>query len=144
MKPQITLQTSLSAVFTFAFLVASYSTGAAVSKHSNHTVITNHVLEVAKTTKSPGNFNLVVPEALPNKSNNRDKSAAHNDDKNDHHSAKAKTHSDEEKHKNHLYHYDRIKRSRKKHCSLLCVLVKFFVAITYLSVLICGYLSIFH
>ena len=144
MKPQITLQTSLSAVFGFALLVASYCTGAAVSKSGNHTVITNHVVEVAKEAKSPGNFNLVVPEALPNRSGHREKSATHNDEKNDHHGAKAKTHSDEEKHKNHLYHYDRIKRSRKKHCGLLCVLVKLFVAITYLSVLICGYLSIFH
>ena len=144
MKPQITLQTSLSAVFSFAFLVAAYCSGAAVSKHSNPTVITNHVVEYARASKNPGNFNLVVPEAMPNKPGNREKPASHNDEKNEHPTAKAKTHSDEEKHKNHLYHYDRIKRSRKKHCSLLCVLVKFFVAITYLSVLICGYLSIFH
>ena len=144
MKPQIALHTNLSAVFTVAFLAASYSTGAAVSKHSNHTVITNHEVEVAKAAKNPGNFNLVVPQAIPNKPGNREKSAAHNEEKNNHHTAKAKTHPDEEKHKNHLYHYDRIKRNRKKYCGLLCLLIKFFVAITYLSVLICGYLSIFH
>ena len=139
MKPQITLQTSLSAVFSFAFLVAAYCSGAAVSKHSNPTVITNHVVEDARASKNPGNFNLVVPEAMPNKPGNREKPASHNDEKNEHQTTKTKTHSDEEKHKNHLYHYDRI-----KHWSLIYALVKFFVAITYLSVLICGYLSIFH
>lgn len=143
MKPQITLRTSFSAVITFAFLVVSYNTLAAVSKHSNHKVIKNHVVEVAKESKNPGNFNLMVPEAVPKKQGNREKTA-HNDEKNSHHTEKAKTHSDEEKHKNHLYHYNRIKRNNKRHCSLLCLLVKLFVAITYLSVLICGYLSIFH
>jgi hypothetical protein len=143
MKPPIPLQTSLSAVIALAFLITSNSSGAAITKPVKHSAITNHVVDVARASKNPGNFNLVVPETLPNKPSNREKTA-HNDEKNAHHIAKTKTHPDEEKHKNHLYHYDRIKRNRKKYCSLLCVLVKFFVAITYLSVLICGYLSIFH
>lgn len=143
MKLPIPLHTSLSAVIALAFLVTSYGSGAAVSNPIKYTVINNYVVEDARSTKNPGNFNLVVPEALPNKPGNREKTA-HNDEKNAHHIAKTKTHPDEEKHKNHLYHYDRLKRNRKKYCGLLCLLVKFFVAITYLSVLICGYLSIFH
>ena len=143
MKPQITLRTSLSAVFSLSFLMASFSAGAAVSKHSNHTVITNHEVGAAKATKSPGNFNLVIPEAIPNKTSNREK-MNHNEEKNGQHTEKAKHHSDEEKHKNHIYHYNRINRNKKNDCNLLCLLVKFFVAITYLSVLICAYLSIFH
>lgn len=143
MKPPIPLQTSLSAVIAIAFLISSHSSGAAITKPVKYILTTHHVVEDARSAKNPGNFNLVVPEALPNKPGNREKTA-HNDEKNAHHIAKTKTHPDEEKHKNHLYHYDRIKRNRKKYCGFLCFLVKIFVAITYLSVLICGYLSIFH
>src|SRR5687767_2023767 len=102
MKPPIPLHTSLSAVIALAFLITSHSSGAAVSKPIKHNVITNYVVEDARSTKNPGNFNLVVPEALPNKPSNREKTA-HNDEKNASHIAKTKTHPDEEKHKNHLY-----------------------------------------
>src|SRR5687767_9805717 len=125
MKPPIPLHTSLSAVIGLAFLINSYSSGAAVSNPVKKSVNINHVVDVAKASKTPGNFNLVVPEAVPNRPGHREKTA-HNDEKNSHHTEKAKTHADEEKHKNHLYHYNRIKRSNKKHCILLCVVVKLF------------------
>lgn len=142
MKPQKALQISLSAVFGIALILASFTANAAVSRKNLKSVTTNHEVEVAKGQKTPGHFNLVVPEAIPNKANSRDK--MNHEEKNSHHQDKARHHSDEEKHKIHFYHYHRISHAKQIITNLLRLLVKVVIAVSFLSILVCGFLSMLH
>ena len=53
-------------------------------------------------------------------------------------------HADEDKHENHHHHFDRIKSKKKAVTLVMGVLLKIFVAISYFSILLCGYMSLSH
>lgn len=55
-----------------------------------------------------------------------------------------KHHSDEDKHKHHFYHYNKKKWRRKSHAILLSWLMRIVVAISYISILLCTFMSLAH
>lgn len=144
MNSQNSLRISLSAVLSLLFLVFFLETGAAVSKVTNHATVSNHEVKAADISPKPGNFNLAVPDMIPQTANRPRENSNHQKGEANHKTINSKHHPDEEKHDNHFYHYDWLLRRNKWYCNLLCFILKIFVAITYLSVLICGYLSICH
>ena len=55
-----------------------------------------------------------------------------------------KKHAEEDKHNNHVYSYDWIKSRKKILVNILRHFTKIFVAVSYIAVLLCGYMSILH
>jgi hypothetical protein len=58
--------------------------------------------------------------------------------------AKSKHHSDEEKHKNHLYDYTWIRHKKQRVARIMQVFVKIFIAFCFYSVLLCTYMHLAH
>lgn len=98
--------------------------------------------DAAAASHTAAAFNLIVPAPPAPRQGHHGPADAKKDNHDE--MKKGRAHADEEKHKNHLYHYDRVKRRKKVHTSLVCFFLKIFIAISYISVLICGYLSICH
>jgi len=143
MKPQTNLQTSFAAIMISVFMLLPFNSNETVttSKKNSFNI---HLKQVADegTSKKHSKIDITVPDA-----SKKEKSQQKNNEQNknqDHESGKVKHHAEEEKHKNHLYHYHRIKAKKKIHVSLICALLQILVAVSYISVLLCGYMSICH
>ncbi|HMK17301.1 MAG TPA: hypothetical protein VK492_03805 [Chitinophagaceae bacterium] len=136
MKPQQIYRISLAAIMICSFMLAPISSSEAINKSKKISFNTQQQVVDEGSSKQTNNIDLTIP--LSNKKE-KEKNGGHNEDQ-----PKAKHHSDEEKHKNHVYHYHRIKAKKKIHTTFLQLCLKIFIAISFISVLLCGYLSIGH
>ncbi len=85
---------------------------------------------------------VTIPVALPQRQEKQK-----NDEKQDHHGdqhAKTRHHSDEEKHKNHVYDYSRLKHKRKTITDMFGFSAKILVALSYIAVLLSSYGGFAH
>ena len=135
MTPQKTFRISLAAIMISCFMLAPNSSSEAIRKSKKISFNTQQQVVDEGSSKQTNNIDLTTPLGNKKEKNNNN----HNEDQ-----PKAKHHSDEEKHKNHVYHYHRIKAKKKIHTTLLQLCLKIFIAISFISVLLCGYLSIGH
>ena len=134
MSPTKNLQTTLAAIMIVVSILAPFNSKESISKNKKISFNTHLQVVDEGVSKQVNNIDFSIPD--PNK---KEKSKHRHDDY-----PKARRHADEEKHKNHLYHYHRVKTRNKMHFTLICILLKVFIAISYLSVLLCGYMSIGH
>jgi hypothetical protein len=134
MTPQKTFRISLAAVMICSFMLAPISSSEAIQKSKKISFNTQQQVVDEGSSKQTNNIDLTIPEGSKKEKNNN-----HGDDQ-----PKAKHHGEEEKHKNHLYHYHRVKARKKTHTSIICIILKIFIAISYISVLLCGYMNIGH
>ena len=135
MTPQKTFRISLAAIMICCFMLTPISSSEAIHKSKRISFNTQQQVVDEGSSKQANNIDLTTPLGNKKEKNNNN----HNEDQ-----PKAKHHSDEEKHKNHVYHYHRIKAKKKIHTTLLQLCLKIFIAISFISVLLCGYLSIGH
>ena len=135
MTPQKTFRISFAAIIITCFMLAPISSSEAIHKSKKISFNTQQQVVDEGSSKQANNIDLTTPLGNKKEKNNNN----HNEDQ-----PKAKHHSDEEKHKNHVYHYHRIKAKKKIHTTLLQLCLKIFIAISFISVLLCGYLSIGH
>ena len=85
---------------------------------------------------------VAIPVALPQRQEKQK-----SEDKSDHHGdthAKTRHHSDEEKHKNHVYNYSRMKHKRKAISALFSLSAQILVALSYIAVLLSSYGGFSH
>jgi hypothetical protein len=136
MKPQKTFRISLAAIMICSFMLAPISSSEAIQKSKSISFNTQQQVVDEGSSKQTNNIDLTIP--LSNKKE-KGKNNDHNEEQ-----PKAKHHSDEEKHKNHVYHYHRVKAKKKIHTTFLQLCLKIFIAISFISVLLCGYLNIGH
>src|SRR5580765_6008547 len=136
MTTQKTFRISFAAIMISCFVLAPISSSEAIQKSKMISFNTQQLVVDEGSSKQTNNIDLAIP--LGNKKE-KEKNGNHNEDQ-----PKAKHHSDEEKHKNHVYHYHRIKAKKKIHTTFLQLSLKIFIAISFISVLLCGYLSIGH
>jgi hypothetical protein len=143
MKPQTNLQISFAAIMISVLMLVPFNSSEAVSK-SKKISFNTHQIQVADEGASKNGLNndFTVPDGSK-KDKNKQKGNENNKHQ-DHEQAKNRHHAEEEKHNNHLYHYHRIKAKKKIHVSLICICLKIIVAVSYISVLLCGYMSICH
>ena len=142
MKPKKAFAASLATMLFAAFIIAPLNSSETVTKTQKRSS-TNFNKEIAAGSPNQVNkIDFTVP-VTPAKSQDKQ-----NDEKNNNHEnndlMKARHHADEEKHKNHFYHYSRIKAKRKCHNIIFCLILKTIIAISYFSVLLCGYMNICH
>ena len=137
MTPQKTFRISLAAIMISFFMLAPISSNEAIHKSKKISFNTQQQVVDEGSSKQTNNIDLTIP--LGNKKEKEKNSNKHSEDQ-----PKAKHHSDEEKHKNHVYHYHRVKAKKKIHTTFLQLCMKIFIAISFISVLLCGYLSIGH
>ena len=136
MTPQKTFRISLAAIMISSFMLTPISSSEAIQKSKRVSFNIQQQVVDEGSSKQTNNIDLTIP--LGNKKE-KEKNNSHNEDQ-----PKAKHHSDEEKHKNHVYHYHRVKAKKKIHTTFLQLSLKIFIAISFISVLLCGYLSIGH
>jgi len=136
MTPQKTFRISLAAIMISSFMLTPISSSEAIQKSKRVSFNIQQQVVDEGSSKQTNNIDLTIP--LGNKKE-KEKNGNHNEDQ-----PKAKHHSDEEKHKNHVYHYHRVKAKKKIHTTFLQLCMKIFIAISFISVLLCGYLSIGH
>ena len=135
MTPQKTFRISLAAIMISSFMLAPISSSEAIHKSKKISFNTQQQVVDEGSSKQANNIDLTTPLGNKKEKNNNN----HNEDQ-----PKAKHHSDEEKHKNHVYHYHRVKAKKKIHTTFLQLCLKTFIAISFISVLLCGYFSIGH
>jgi len=135
MTPQKTFRISLAAIMISCFTLAPISSSEAIHKSKKISFNTQQQVVDEGSSKQANNIDLTTPLGNKKGKNNNN----HNEDQ-----PKAKHHSDEEKHKNHVYHYHRIKAKKKIHTTFLQLCLKIFIAISFISVLLCGYFNIGH
>jgi len=136
MKSQKTFRISLAAIMITCFMLAPINSSEAIHKSKKISFNTHLQVVDEGASKQTNNPDLTIP--LGNKKE-KEKNSNHNEDQ-----PKAKHHSDEEKHKNHVYHYHRVKAKKKSHTTFLRLCLKIFIAISFISVLLCGYMNIGH
>jgi hypothetical protein len=136
MTTQKTFRISLAAIMIICFMLAPNSSREAIYKSKKISFNTQQLVVDEGSSKQTNNIDLTIP--LGNKKE-KEKNNNHNEDQ-----PKAKHHADEEKHKNHVYHYHRVKAKKKIHTTFLQLCLKVFIAISFISVLLCGYLGIGH
>jgi hypothetical protein len=128
------LRTSLTAIMIAVFMLTPFSSNESVFKVKKSSFnIHLQVVDEGASTQT-GNIDLSFPGG-----SKKEKNKSHSDDQ-----AKSKYHPEEEKHKNHLYHYHRIKARKKSHTTVMQFCMKVFVAFSFISVLLCGYMNICH
>jgi len=137
MTPQKTFRISLAAIMISSFMLTPISSSEAIQKSKRVSFNIQQQVVDEGSSKQTNNIDLTIP--LGNKKEKEKNSNKHSEDQ-----PKAKHHSDEEKHKNHVYHYHRVKAKKKIHTTFLQLCLKIFIAISFISVLLCGYLSIGH
>ena len=141
MNPAKNLQTSLTALMIAAFMLAplgSNESGLNAKKKSFNI----HLQVVDEgNSKQKGNIDLTIPVSnkKEQQKNKDDQPRKNSDDQ-----PKSRHHAEEEKHKNHVYHYHRIKTKKKHHTTILCACLKILLAVSYLSILLLGYMNICH
>ena len=134
MTPQKTFRISLAAIMISFFMLAPISSNEAIHKSKKISFNTQQQVVDEGSSKQTHNIDLTVPEA-----NKKEKNNNRGDDQ-----SKTKHHAEEETHKNHIYHYHRVKARKKTHTTIICIILKIFIAVSYISVLLCGYLSSGH
>jgi hypothetical protein len=137
MTPQKIFRISLAAIMTSCFVLAPISSSEAIQKSKRISFNIQQQVVDEGSSKQTNNIDLTIP--LGNKKEKEKNSNKHGEDQ-----PKAKHHADEEKHKNHVYHYHRVKAKKKIHTTFLQLCMKIFIAISFISVLLCGYMSIGH
>jgi len=137
MTPQKTFRISLATIMISCFMLTPFSSSEAIHKSKKISFNTQQQVVDEGSSKQTNNIDLTIP--LGNKKEKEKNNNNHNEDQ-----PKARHHSDEEKHKNHVYHYHRVKAKKKMHTTFLQLCMKLFIAISFISVLLCGYLSIGH
>ena len=133
MTPQKALRISLSIFLVFAFLFSPIRSNETETKDRRTFSIHPQVNEEG----SPGHsFNLDLSIPVNSK---REK-------ENDHSGTdlfRHKRHADEDRHDNHHHHFDKVKH-KKKIINLLSQLVlKIIIVISYFSILLCSYMSLY-
>ena len=134
MKPAKNLQTILAAIMITVFMIAPFNSKESISKNKKNSFNTHILLVDEGGSKHVNSPDLSIPDTRK-----KEKSNHHNDEY-----PRARRHADEEKHKNHLYHYQWIKARNKVQTVIIRMALKVFIAISYLSVLLCAYMSIGH
>ena len=133
MNPAKNLQTSLTALMIAAFMLAPLSSNES-GLNAKKKSFNIHLQVVDEgNSKQKGNIDLTVPVS------NKKEQQKNKDDQ-----PKSRHHAEEEKHKNHVYHYQRIKTKKKHHTTILCACLKILLAVSYLSILLLGYMNICH
>ena len=143
MKPQKALTSSLSALFLFAIIMAPLNSSEATIIGVKHISAFQQEKIENGSSKTGVNSSAQIPGKI---SNHQDKQKTEDKqgNKGDHEQPKTRHHADEEKHKNHLYHYSRIRHKRKTVESMMCICLKFFVAISYIAILLSTYMHLGH
>lgn len=134
MKPQKALRTSLIATLMIALFLAPLNSSEMVTDLKKINMSTHLKMNAHEPLKQNNR-----PEKNGLDANKTEKTQNHSESvKND------KKHSEEEKHNNHVYNYDWISSGKKWFANMLRFFVKIFVAISFFSVLLCGFMSILH
>jgi len=141
MKPQTAFWSRLTALVILLALTIPFKGDEIVfqCKSATRNGYNNNIEHQKKQDKKN---DVAIPVALPQRQEKQK-----NDEKSDHHGdqqAKTKHHSEEEKHKNHVYDYSRIKHKRKAISALLCGCAQIFVALSYIAVLLSSYGGFAH
>ena len=134
MKPAKNLQTILTAIMIAVLIIAPFNSKESISKNKKNSFNTHLQVVDEGGYKQLNSMDLSIPDTRKKEKNNH-----HNDEY-----TRGRRHADEEKHKNHLYHYHRVRARNKVQTGILRIMLKVFIAISYLSVLLCGYMSIGH
>lgn len=134
MKPQKALQRCLSTFMVGLFILAPLNSSETVAKSQSRSFSTQQIVAAEGSTKEKATLDYNALD-LNRKSKNQDNSDKINTEK---------KHTDEEKHNNHAYSYDWIKNRKKILAMFLRSFTMIFVAVSYIAVLLCGYMSILH
>ena len=134
MKPQKALRSSLTTTLMIALSLSPLNSSEMVTEIKK-TNISTHLRMTANGTsnqKSQQDFNSHEGQRTEQKQNHSENIKSD------------KKHSEEEKHNNHVYNYDWVNCRKKWYASLIRCCIKIFVAISFISVLLCGFMSIIH
>ena len=134
MKPQTTLRIGIATFFILAFLFSPLRSNETKSKDRRAFSIQTQV-SAESSTGHDFHIDLNIPV-----NNKKEK-------ENDHGKTdlfKGKRHADEDRHEHHHHHFDKVKHRKKVINILSKLLLKIFIAISYLSILLCTYMSICH
>jgi hypothetical protein len=142
MTPAKNLQTSFAAMMFTAFMLFPLHSNEAVYKTKKFSF--NIQLSVADEGATKQENKMDLNKQHSSEKEKKNKGGNDHNKQNEHEQGKSKHHADEEKHKNHLYHYNRIKTRKKCHATFICVFLKIFIAVCYISVLLSGFMSLSH
>ena len=142
MKPQKALTASLATMLFTAFMLIPLNSSETVSKNQKKSSTNLKKVIAEGTSKMDNKIDFTVP-VTPTKNQEKQNEGKNNNHENNDLS-KVRHHGEEEKHKNHLYHYNRIKTKRKCHNIIICLFIRIIIAVSYFSVLLCGYMNICH
>ena len=134
MNPKKSLCTSLSAALFIIFLLIPSGSSEALSKHHGTINNTHHQEITQGSAKENNQSDISTPDANKKEQSQQNGEKGNSD----------KRHSDEEKHKNHLYHYHRVKHKSKRVSSFIRLCLKIFVTISYISLLLCAFMGMIH
>jgi hypothetical protein len=134
MKPQKALQSSLSTFMVILLILAPLNSSEMVGKSESQTISTQHIQAADGSSKENLHLDFNAMEA--NRKNNNQSKLEN--------TGHEKKHADEEKHSNHVYSYDWIKNRKKIVTDILRSFTMIFVAVSYIAVLLCGYMSLLH
>lgn len=137
MKLKKALQTSLTAFMVGLFILAPLNSKEMVTKSQSQSFITYHLADANGWVNDKYDIDFNAQE-MNRRSQNQTKSE--NSEKVSH----DKKHAEEDKHSNHVYTYDWIKSRKKILVNILRHFTKIFVAVSYIAILLCGYMSILH
>jgi hypothetical protein len=142
MKPQTIFWSRLAALVIILTLTIPFRADEIVfqCKSAPRDVLNKKIEEQPK--KQDTKTDVAIPVALPQRQEKQK-----NEEKSDHHGdqhAKTRHHSDEEKHKNHVYDYSRMKHKRKTITALFSFSTQIFVALSYIAVLLSSYGGFAH
>ena len=134
MKPQTALRISLSVLLVFTFLHSSLRSNA-TEKKDRRTFSIHAQVNAAGSSDHSINLDLSLPV---NSKKEKEKDHSGND------LFRHKRHADEDRHDHHHHHFDKVKH-RKKIVNLLSAwLLKIIIALSYFSILLCSYMSLYH
>ena len=134
MKPQTALRISLSVLLVFTFL-STPLTSNATEKKDRRTFFVHTQVNGERSSDHDFNLDLSLPV---NSKKEKEKDHSGND------LFRHKRHADEDRHDHHHHHFDKVKH-RKKIVNLISAwLLKIIIALSYFSILLCSYMSLYH
>lgn len=134
MKPQTAIRISLSVLLVFTFLFNPLRSNATEKK--DRRAFSVH-MQVNGERSSDHDFNLDL--SLPvNSKKEKEKDHSGSD------LFRHKRHADEDRHDHHHHHFDKVKHKRKIVNLLSAWLLKIIIALSYFSILLCSYMSLYH
>ncbi len=137
MKPQKALQTCLTTFMVGLFILAPLNSSEMVTKSQSQSFSTHLLVDAQGSSKETDHTDLNSQEA-----NRRSQNQAKADKMEK--AGNEKKHAEEDKHSNHVYTYDWIKSRKKILVNILRQFTKIFVAVSYIAILLCGYMSLLH